>query len=101
MSLRSTLARCNFLVLFFSSRRRHTRCLSDWSSDVCSSDLVCRLLLEKKKSSSGTALSMRAGDGSWPSGNALQCGSEMLHDCVVVDDGRHVGLGIGMCVMAV
>src|ERR1035441_10727199 len=24
--------------LFFSSRRRHTRCLSDWSSDVCSSD---------------------------------------------------------------
>src|SRR5205814_6554318 len=22
------------------SRRRHTRCLSDWSSDVCSSDLT-------------------------------------------------------------
>src|SRR5215212_5091417 len=27
------------VFLFFSSRRRHTRCLSDWSSDVCSSDL--------------------------------------------------------------
>src|SRR5262245_63044268 len=27
-------------VFFFSSRRRHTRCLSDWSSDVCSSDLT-------------------------------------------------------------
>src|SRR2546429_8996852 len=25
---------------FFSSRRRHTRCSRDWSSDVCSSDLV-------------------------------------------------------------
>src|SRR5947199_7356955 len=25
---------------FFSNRRRHTRCLSDWSSDVCSSDLT-------------------------------------------------------------
>src|SRR5438045_9102065 len=25
---------------FFSSRRRHTRCLSDCSSDVCSSDLA-------------------------------------------------------------
>src|SRR5947199_3875155 len=25
---------------FFSSRRRHTICLSDWSSDVCSSDLT-------------------------------------------------------------
>src|ERR1039458_4685491 len=28
--------------LFFSSRRRHTSCLSDWSSDVCSSDLCLR-----------------------------------------------------------
>src|SRR5205814_7865089 len=28
-----------FIFFFFSSRRRHTRCLSDWSSDVCSSDL--------------------------------------------------------------
>src|SRR5437588_3318443 len=27
------------LFFFFSSRRRHTRSLCDWSSDVCSSDL--------------------------------------------------------------
>src|SRR2546429_8284646 len=27
------------MVFFFSSRRRHTRCSRDWSSDVCSSDL--------------------------------------------------------------
>src|SRR5947207_15787726 len=27
-------------AIFFSSRRRHTRSLCDWSSDVCSSDLV-------------------------------------------------------------
>src|SRR5438874_6949951 len=26
-------------LFFFSSRRRHTRSLRDWSSDVCSSDL--------------------------------------------------------------
>src|SRR5689334_3133716 len=26
-------------AFFFSSRRRHTRCNCDWSSDVCSSDL--------------------------------------------------------------
>src|SRR5205809_3040186 len=25
---------------FFSSRRRHTICSRDWSSDVCSSDLI-------------------------------------------------------------
>src|SRR5262249_59211251 len=30
---------CCYLFFFFSSRRRHTRLVSDWSSDVCSSDL--------------------------------------------------------------
>src|SRR5258706_7974625 len=29
----------SFIFFFFSSRRRHTRLVSDWSSDVCSSDL--------------------------------------------------------------
>src|SRR5260370_6126489 len=28
------------IVFFFSSRRRHTRFKCDWSSDVCSSDLL-------------------------------------------------------------
>src|SRR5436305_7994114 len=28
------------MMLFFSSRTRHTRCGRDWSSDVCSSDLL-------------------------------------------------------------
>src|SRR5438093_2286965 len=28
-----------FCIFFFSRRRRHTRLVSDWSSDVCSSDL--------------------------------------------------------------
>ena len=35
-----------FLCLFFfffSSRRRHTRCSRDWSSDVCSSDLLSKI----------------------------------------------------------
>src|SRR5256884_4884982 len=31
------------VFVFFSSRRRHTRCSRDWSSDVCSSDLVAVL----------------------------------------------------------
>src|SRR3989449_10470214 len=34
-----------FLFFFFSSRRRHTRCSRDWSSDVCSSDLLARRCL--------------------------------------------------------
>src|SRR5437868_9894811 len=28
------------MFFFFSSRRRHTRSKRDWSSDVCSSDLI-------------------------------------------------------------
>src|SRR5699024_11846134 len=31
------------LSFFFSSRRRHTRSKRDWSSDVCSSDLIDHL----------------------------------------------------------
>src|SRR2546429_2807927 len=34
----SNLSVC-VVFFFFSSRRRHTRCSRDWSSDVCSSDL--------------------------------------------------------------
>src|SRR2546422_1498870 len=33
----------DMLCFFFSSRRRHTRCSRDWSSDVCSSDLFERV----------------------------------------------------------
>src|SRR5256885_6977250 len=29
-----------YVLFFFSSRRRHTRLQGDWSSDVCSSDLM-------------------------------------------------------------
>src|SRR6185295_19554499 len=31
-----------WVFFFFSSRRRHTRYWRDWSSDVCSSDLLDR-----------------------------------------------------------
>src|SRR2546422_11074605 len=34
-------------LFFFSSRRRHTRCSRDWSSDVCSSDLVRSIVLRE------------------------------------------------------
>src|SRR5690625_7046293 len=34
---------------FFSSRRRHTRWPRDWSSDVCSSDLVRNVITAKNK----------------------------------------------------
>src|SRR5205809_7545407 len=34
-------------MFFFSSRRRHTRCSRDWSSDVCSSDLEALEVAER------------------------------------------------------
>src|SRR5690625_5941292 len=36
----SSRFRTNSTFFFFSSRRRHTRWPRDWSSDVCSSDLI-------------------------------------------------------------
>src|SRR5690606_40612709 len=35
------------LFFFFSSRRRHTRFSRDWSSDVCSSDLLVGLITRR------------------------------------------------------
>src|SRR5690554_7343760 len=40
---------------FFSSRRRHTRCGRDWSSDVCSSDLEKIYKLVKKNMQGGVS----------------------------------------------
>src|SRR5262249_58741071 len=41
------------LFFFFSSRRRHTRLVSDWSSDVCSSDLPPRALARPERVPAG------------------------------------------------
>src|SRR5260221_5288190 len=44
----SIVQHCSIInsFFFFSSRRRHTRSLCDWSSDVCSSDLFSALATE-------------------------------------------------------
>src|SRR5260221_10936046 len=69
---------------FFSSRRRHTRSLCDWSSDVCSSDLLmtwyvagvapmlrrpCRLLEALKITEPGVTLTHLPSESvsTWPS----------------------------------
>src|SRR2546422_9847287 len=41
-------------VFFFSSRRRHTRCSRDWSSDVCSSDLSSPGSKKRSENSGGS-----------------------------------------------
>src|SRR5256884_7014373 len=49
-------------IFFFSSRRRHTRCSRDWSSDVCSSDLTGSGLLcvDKPEATRDCAFAERA-----------------------------------------
>src|SRR5436305_14274160 len=51
---------------FFSSRRRHTRCGRDWSSDVCSSDL----------SKIGLAVRGLYGEGTEAMGNLFQISNQ-------------------------
>src|SRR5436305_8949193 len=52
---------------FFSSRRRHTRCGRDWSSDVCSSDLAAPQPASQRRlhpwCPAGTAAGAGAGAG--------------------------------------
>src|ERR1039457_7438384 len=42
-----------YFFFFFSSRRRHTRLQGDWSSDVCSSDLIVVRVAEEVLAAAG------------------------------------------------
>src|SRR5690606_40423573 len=55
------------LFFFFSSRRRHTRFSRDWSSDVCSSDLIS----SRKKRKEETQTTPLAGNSTLPDGASL------------------------------
>src|SRR5260221_9760503 len=57
-------------VFFFSSRRRHTRSLCDWSSDVCSSDL-----------SPCARASRRRPSAPWPSRHAPMATTRCVPTC--------------------
>src|SRR6476661_10973860 len=49
-----------FFFFFFSSRRRHTRFKCDWSSDVCSSDLLVCILEATRVPGASVALTERS-----------------------------------------
>src|SRR6266550_7196000 len=65
-------------LFFFSSRRRHTRCSRDWSSDVCSSDLVTRVgsgpFPTEDAGPAGTHLSTKGQEVGTTTGRARRCG---------------------------
>src|SRR2546430_5515668 len=54
------------MAFFFSSRRRHTRFDCDWSSDVCSSDLL-ELTIRKVSEYDNRKFDSNEGQGTaWP-----------------------------------
>src|SRR5438093_12940550 len=73
---------------FFSSRRRHTRLVSDWSSDVCSSDL-------NAAAEEGTGAILLEADGS-----AFCAGAE-CEDEELFTIGRHINKPIVAAVQGV
>src|SRR5260370_22540758 len=89
---RSPAAR-HYKFFFFSSRRRHTRFKCDWSSDVCSSDLVARVGREDALDDGDAA--QRLGSKAYPlpasPGNYL---ADVLVEQVEIE----VGEGHGMAV---
>src|SRR5699024_11590732 len=64
--------RISFNLFFFSSRRRHTRSKRDWSSHVCSSDLLCSapvMAAEQGGFSGPSATQSQAGGFQGPNGS--------------------------------
>src|SRR5215813_14377466 len=59
------------VVFLFSSRRRHTRCGRDWSSDVCSSDLVVQAAMKLAGWQSRPGPNPAAGSGQVAKGRGI------------------------------
>src|SRR5260370_36512444 len=69
-------------VFFFSSRRRHTRFKCDWSSDVCSSDLI-HFASKRITINPGAIMDVDLGLLSFPTGQ------QTFHIVARVFDGLH------------
>src|SRR5256886_9414353 len=86
---------------FFSSRRRHTRFDCDWSSDVCSSDLVGRNLLPSEGQPGiyvgmiQTDAPINPGNSGGPLANAL---GEVVgvNSSIFTSSGGSVGIGFAI-----
>src|SRR5438874_7340434 len=82
-------------LFFFSSRRRHTRSLRDWSSDVCSSDLLTTRISPLAGAALGLALGVIGGArrlGSGACGRGLRSAAEgARHHLADRSEERRVG----------
>src|SRR5437762_8126718 len=78
-----------FFFFFFSSRRRHTRYIGDWSSDVCSSDLIFDSYYDRYR---GAIPSIRVVDGVVHPGMKIAFGAHR-DDLYEVDEVGYLQLG--------
>src|ERR1039457_5948127 len=81
---------------FFSSRRRHTRLQGDWSSDVCSSDLVSCLLTNNSVTGGMAGAGFHNGIGGEGRGGAIlnRGGSLSLYSVNMFSNSASGGLGV-------
>src|ERR1039457_1594616 len=89
---------CVFFFFFFSSRRRHTRLQGDWSSDVCSSDLV-GLRISANLGSRMLHVYQRPGRSNDLDGAVAPCVARdlrigQMENCVISSRGRHGVRGV-------
>src|SRR5256885_7364832 len=82
---------CRFIVsgtdcFFFSSRRRHTRLQGDWSSDVCSSDLVM-----EADADDASGIIDESGELQLPTGIGRQERVQVQHDAILPQESNADG----------
>src|SRR5439155_9802618 len=80
-----------FLFFFFSSRRRHTRWPRDWSSDVCSSDLVPRAARHEERRDAARPLRLAAPRPDDEDAGAIAGGDPLLGPGQARSEERRVG----------
>src|SRR5690606_32163094 len=75
-----------FVFFFFSSRRRHTRFSRDWSSDVCSSDLLSE---RERTYSAPLAIRQFTKETELVNGEPVRDYPRLMHAGLGVDDTTH------------
>src|SRR5699024_8868072 len=81
-----------FSYFFFSSRRRHTRSKRDWSSDVCSSDLI--RYRRRVAAMDSSAFDTQSGGASPPSALLIDFGGVLTSS--VLDAFRSLSVDLGL-----
>src|SRR5437868_10929379 len=84
-------------LFFFSSRRRHTRSKRDWSSDVCSSDLISYSATQLTAASHGEPTFAQLGPGYAYDGLAFDNSGNLWAATEMADVAMYSQIGRASC----